>query len=547
MALDLTAEQKEVGKHNYEEAVAGLNRRTFLGAAAGAAAAVPLSAAVYYGYTSVGGKPLKAAMIGCGDEGGVLMGEHNPQYLQFVAASDIRPFNRNRILNGDPKVSLRKGFIYHYGRSYTDDIDKNHFYEDFKEMLDKEKDIEVVVIALPLHLHAPVAIECMKRGKHVLCEKLMAGSIKDCKAMINAAKENNVILTIGHQRHYSDLYTHANEVVKSGVLGEIKHIRALWHRNNSWPASPEKNWVSSGEVVQPVYRDGWFPPILQSDYDELKGVVEKYGYKDIAELIRWRLFDRTGGGLMAELGSHQLDACSIFLGKVHPLSVQGVGGKFFYGPGRNDRESDDHVFATYEFPGKDHPKGPNGGNDPSDIVVVTYSSVNTNGFESYGECLMGTRGTMVVESEREVYLYKEKQPGNKAETDARKTAVSVTSDKAGKPKLEVSSTWGGPGASAVKADAAAAPTSRGYREEMEHFAVCVRKWDKKLGYQKGPDGKYVQELPRCHGEVAMADAILALTANMAFDKHARIEFESAWFDSASPEVPETKYGKTAKA
>ena len=46
--------------------------------------------------------------------------------------------------------------------------------------------------------------------------------------------------------------------------------------------------------------------------------------------MRWRLYDRTGGGLMAELGSHQLDACSIFLGKVHPLAVQGVGGKFYY-------------------------------------------------------------------------------------------------------------------------------------------------------------------------------------------------------------------------
>ena len=547
MALDLTAEQKEQGKHNFETVREGLNRRTFLGAAAGAAAAVPLSAAVYYGYSSVGGKPVKAAMIGCGDEGGVLMGEHNPQYLQFIAACDIRPYNKNRILNGDPKVSLRKGFIYHYGKAYTEDIKNNHFYEDFKAMLDKEKDIEVVVIALPLHLHAPVAIECLKRGKHVLCEKLMAGTIKDCKDMIKAAKDNNVVLTIGHQRHYSDLYAHAHEVVDSGVLGEIKYIRALWHRNNTWPATPEKNWVSNGEVVQPTFRDGWFPPILQSDYDELKDVVRKYGYKDIAELIRWRLYARTGGGLMAELGSHQLDACSIFLGKVKPLAVQGVGGKFFYGPGRNDRESDDHVFTTFEFPGKDHPKGPNGGTDENDIVVVTYSSINTNGFENYGECLTGTRGTMIVEKESEVYLFKEKEPGNKGETDARKTNVAVTADKAGKPKIEASSTWGGPGASVVKAEASTAPVSRGYREEMEHFAVCVRKWNKSIGYQKGPDGKYVQELPRCHGEVAMADAILALTANMAMDTHQRIEFDAKWFDSATPDVPEAKYGKARPA
>src|SRR6201999_1661912 len=106
----------------------------------------------------------------------------------------------------------------------------------------------------------------------------------------------------------------------------------------------------------------------------------KYGYKSLDELVRWRLYDRTGAGLMAELGSHQLDACSIFLGKKHPLAVTGIGGTFFYTDGR---EVDDHVFVTFEFPG--HAK--------DDHVVVTYSSINTNSFEKYGETIMGSRGT----------------------------------------------------------------------------------------------------------------------------------------------------------
>ncbi len=58
---------------------------------------------------------------------------------------------------------------------------------------------------------------------------------------------------------------------------------------------------------------------------------------------------------------------------------------------------------------------------------------------------------------------------------------------------------------------------------MEDFAYCVRLWDAKLGYEK-KDGKYVQRLPRCHGEVAMADAIIALTANRAMHERKRIEF-----------------------
>jgi len=76
---------------------------------------------------------------------------------------------------------------------------------------------------------------------------------------------------------------------------------------------------------------------------------KKYDYQSLDELINWRLYNRTGAGLMAELGSHQLDACSIFLEKKHPLAVTGIGGTFFYTDGR---EADDHVFTLFEFPGK---------------------------------------------------------------------------------------------------------------------------------------------------------------------------------------------------
>src|SRR5205823_13823010 len=100
----------------------------------------------------------------------------------------------------------------------------------------------------------------------------------------------------------------------------------------------------------PVYRDSWRPRIKPEDVlssDRLR----RAGFRSMEELVRWRIYRRTGGGLMAELGSHQLDACSIFLGKVKPIAVTGVGGKFFY---KDDREAEDHVFCTYEFPGKNY-------------------------------------------------------------------------------------------------------------------------------------------------------------------------------------------------
>src|SRR5690606_10866096 len=106
------------------------------------------------------------------------------------------------------KVGLRKGM----NRVYGEKAKAIRVYNDWRKILD-DKDIEAVVIALPLHLHAPVAIECMKAGKHVLCEKLMARNITQCKELIRVARETSRVLSIGHQRHYSMLDAHAQEVV----------------------------------------------------------------------------------------------------------------------------------------------------------------------------------------------------------------------------------------------------------------------------------------------------------------------------------------------
>src|SRR5262249_29153320 len=146
------------------------------------------------------------------------------------------------------------------------------------------------------------------------------------------------------------------------------------------------------EDGRPMLNDSWrrLPPADDRNLsaDELR----RAGWRNLNELIRWRLFQRTGGGLMAELGSHQLDACSIFLRKQRPPAVTGVGGKFFY---TDDREVEDHVFCTFEFPGKRYDRSrrryENGVPVGNDVVGVTYSSISTNAFEDWGEWIMGTK------------------------------------------------------------------------------------------------------------------------------------------------------------
>jgi predicted dehydrogenase len=248
-----------------------------------------------------------------------------------------------------------------------------------------------------------------------------------------------------------------------------------------------------------------------------------YDHKRTAmeELVRWRLFNRTGGGLMAELGSHQLDAASIFVSalredgmKVMPLSVSAVGGRHIF---PHDRDVDDHVYCTYEFP------APGYDEDPNRRIVVTYSSINGNGFGGYGEVVMGTEGTLVLAREAEVMLYK----GSSTSTN-----IKVARGRGdGGPTLDTTDSGGDTAGAAVGKGALEGPISRGYTEEIEHWAWCIR--------NRSPEN-----LPRCHPKVALADAVIALTSNIAMrpaegdESNRQIVFKDEWFDINSDETPE---------
>src|SRR5437870_2812463 len=111
MTLYLSPEQKKTGQETFQQAVGqrGWTRRDFMKGLLAAGAALPVSAAAYYGYQQLHGNPVRAGLIGGGDEGGVLVGMHNPDYLKFIAVADLRPSNRKRIFTGEP-TGPRQGF-----------------------------------------------------------------------------------------------------------------------------------------------------------------------------------------------------------------------------------------------------------------------------------------------------------------------------------------------------------------------------------------------------------------------------------------------------
>jgi predicted dehydrogenase len=566
--MNLSPEEKAVGRENFHAAIGSeLTRRQFLqrSLAAGAVSGVGLGA-FYFGYEKLKGDPVRVGMIGTGDEGGVLIGAHTPEYLNIVAIADIRPYNVHRALHGDqssPSVAaVRPGLMKKYEWKTEDEARKHVkvYDNDYHDLL-KDDRVEAVIIALPLHLHDKVAIEAMQAGKHVLTEKLMGHSVHQCKNMARVANQKKLHLATGHQRHYSILYDNAVDTIRRGLIGDIHYIRAQWHRGNlpghdSWsPPLPNKEIESEiTKLTKELDEIVALKKMLQDDkgrnaksaigdwesrskalneklaqlhlqYLDKEVDAAKYGYQQtvlpgspspytcspLEELIRWRLWNRTGGGLMAELGSHQLDAAGIFITalrkdgeKARPLSVTATGGRYIFPP---DRDCEDHVYCTYEYPAPEYKE------DPNKKVAVTYSSINGNGFGGYGEIVMGTKGTLILDREQEVMLYKDSDT---------KTSVGVKKAKEG-PVLDTT-------ASAAPALAKTAlgdgPVSRGYTEEMEHFAWCIRNFD------------FEQNKPKCHPKVALADAVIALTTNIAIRENRRVEFKPEWFDIGSDETPE---------
>jgi predicted dehydrogenase len=234
---------------------------------------------------------------------------------------------------------------------------------------------------------------------------------------------------------------------------------------------------------------------------------KKYDRPAVEELLRWRLWDRTGGGLMAELGSHQLDAAGIFVMAAHdgvkqmPLSVVAAANRPCF---PLDRDADDHVFCIIEFPAPGY-----NAEDPvasRKKIGVQYASINGNGYGGYGEIVYGTKGTLIIEQEKETSLAL-----NKKESKLKVGAASALDTQASGPVAAVKQV--GP------------DVSRGYTEEEEHWAWCIR--------NPAPENR-----PRCHPKVALGDAVIALVTNMAAQNGQRITFNPEWFNPDSNETPE---------
>ncbi|MGH9802459.1 MAG: Gfo/Idh/MocA family protein [Blastocatellia bacterium] len=424
--MNLTEEQKELGRRNFLKAIAGTPALVALGAAA--VARGPLR-----------GGAVKAAVIGTGGMGRGLIAQCQKEFIDLCALCDINPKRRQAVAANMVKAGWPQP----------------KEYDDWREMLEKE-DLEAVIIATPLWSHAEIAVGCLDAGKHVLCEKMMAKSEAECLRMIDAMNRNKRILEIGYQRYYNPVYQASyDNIIKPGLIGDVYFARLVWHRNGNWRRKED-------------------PPAPNFD-------PSKYGYPDWEHLVNWRLYKQYSEGLVAELGSHLITATNWFFGSA-PTAAYCTGNIARHNDGR---EVFDHVYATFEYPGG---------------RAATFSSIESNAFEDHYEMFMGTKGTLILQNEIEVYLFNE--GGNQpAKVEVSQQSSAPVADSSATRPADSS------GRIVNAANQGQVDRNISYKNEIAEFCASVR------------TGKPV----RCGPEKAMKSAMAVFTANRSADKHARLE------------------------
>ena len=181
-------------------------------------------------------------------------------------------------------------------------------YTDYRKLLER-KDLDAVIVATPLHLHAEHVVASVESGRHVYGEKSLGYSVEHCNRIVAAVRRAGKHFQVGHQYRYAPWFHEAVRRINEGEIGEVKHIFGYWHRNNDWRR-----------------------PVPDPKFERL---------------INWRMYKEYSNGLMAELGSHMIDVANWVFGSV-PESVVGSGGVDFW---KDGREVNDNVQAIFRYPG----------------------------------------------------------------------------------------------------------------------------------------------------------------------------------------------------
>lgn len=221
---------------------APISRRTFVLDTAGAAAAFALAPTIVPRHV-LGGMghrpPSRTLNVACVGIGG--MGMNNMATLveageNIVAVCDVDYPYVERQLAG--RLRPRQGQTASSPESVRlqDAYTRAAKYDDFRVMLERQKDIDAVVVATPDHLHAVIALAAMRAGKHVYVQKPLTATVHEARMLAQVARETRVVTQMGNQGHSQDGTRRINELIASGVIGPVREVHV-------WTDRPQRYWA----------------------------------------------------------------------------------------------------------------------------------------------------------------------------------------------------------------------------------------------------------------------------------------------------------------
>jgi len=195
---------------------------------------------------------------------------------------------------------------------YTADVFKEYpnaqKYKDYRKMLEKQKDIDAVIVATPDHLHAVIALAAMQLGKHVYVQKPLTRTVYEARKLTEAARKYKVITQMGNQGHSGEGIRLICEWIKDGAIGDVREVHC-WTNRPVWP--------------QGIGRPKDEPPVpTQLDWNLWLGPAPKRPYHPAYHPFNWRAWLDFGAGALGDMGCHIMDVPFWALNLKYPESVE---------------------------------------------------------------------------------------------------------------------------------------------------------------------------------------------------------------------------------
>jgi predicted dehydrogenase len=241
------------------------------------------------------------------------------------------------------------------------------------EELYGKKAVDAVFISTADFQHARHAIEAVKAGCDVYCEKPFAESMADNRAALKAINESKKIVQIGSQRRSGANYQAADEFIKSGKFGDIKMVELTWNVNQPG------RWR----------RTSLLPQLKEEDTDWKRWLLNRpFETFDPRKYLEFRLFWPYSSGLPGQWMSHQIDTVHWFSGLKHPRSVVANGGIYMWKDGRKNWDT---ITAVFDY---------SAGSDRSSGFQVTFASRMDNGEDDPKEIYYSNGGELNLDTNK---------------------------------------------------------------------------------------------------------------------------------------------------